>query len=1698
MHERLLPASPNWYCSRSSDTSRNGIFGFGAKNTIYLLDITVSSPAIVGELNGHKERVSGLAFCRHPGQDHLCASTSDDGTVKIWDINDKAVLKEHRSHQGTITALHWSPVEKDLVVSGDEKGIVACYWLNRDDTQTLFPEPRNIFCLTCSPHNGKHIAVGYKDGMVIVMDISRKVEVLHRLRGHDDEIHALAWCPQPGEDPLFGRAEETPEVTNGVAEGAEKGCYLASGSKDQTVRIWSTARGRGVTTLKLPFLKRRGVGVDPSVKERLWLTVHWPKGWPSQVVSSCFGGELVQWDLTKTGKQKWSLLGSSSDGQNHSRIVFNMSSVGLGGRELLLSTSMDREIKCWDLSSLECCWTLPTLGGFVYSLAFSPVGTGCLALGVGDNMIRVWGTLSLQNRYETRAFWQGIRSKVTALSWHPTKEGSLAFGTDDGKVGIYEAYSNKSPQISSTYHRKTVYTVAWGPPVPPMAFGGGDKPSIGLYSCGGEGLILQHDPWKLAGEASDIDELIRDTNNIKHKLSPHTDFCWKPDGKVLAIGNEDGSIEVYHAPDLRQLCSIQQHHKIINVLRWHHQLGSQHLRHLLASGSSNAVIYVHDLSGPTESPPESPVLITEAFRSLAGHTAKITDLAWSPHHDGRLVTVCYDGTAQVWDVLKDEALCNYRGHRGRLLCVQWSPVDPDLVWTGGDDFTAQEWAVSKQEHSKPPRGKKGVELEKKRSQQQKAYAKKKKAAAKAAGKGGVRAGEGKPLNGEGEREVERERGVSDNEEEEEEGETDGTPPPTARSKESSRPADRVVAERVPQEGKTFGNEGKKEMKEERRREKPEIPGKKRKPRSILPLSTSMDHRSKEDLQQDCLCLAEVRFSQGPRACVPGVGEHIQLGLFSDRDALYRMFQEEGRSHEEGGHYECAVYLSLWRGDITGALQAATQRGELTDHLVSIAPMAGYGVWLRTVEAFVKQLCFQEQFLKAASYLLSIHRVYEAVDLLKSQQLYREAIALAKARLQPDDPALTELYSTWASVLERDGHYATAAKCYLATDCAFDAAKVIAKKGDVLSLKTAGRLAAMAGEKELAHSLSLRCAKELAAAADWLGAQEALRTQESLLGFRVMLYTNELLSMRLETGVTKRSCSTSHSWSELGGQDFLCALKAVLQREMGVSENDPERVRSVRQQLQALDSPTDAPNIPTNQVLQCVSQDVTMGLLSCLLGDWGAGLEEVLRGVARCRGAGHFSLLSDTCRLLFPEGPDSVAQYRERLQPQDERGVAAADSLVAWVCYTHLYQHWWSQSADIPDTHHPSASDTHNPSASDTHNPSASDTHNPSASDTHHPSASDTHNPSASDTHNPSASVEPDMQTDTETVVMAGSETVVMARSDTETVVMAGSDTETVVMARSETVVMAGSDTETVVMAGSETETVVMARSETVVMARSDTETVVMAGSDTETVVMAGSETVVMAGSETVVMAGSDTETVVMAGSDTETVVMAGSETVVMAGSDTETVVMAGSETVVMAGSDTETVVMARSDTETVVMAGSDTETVVMAGSDTETVVMAGSDTETVVMAGSDTETAVLSGFGRALLSEPHASLQATQRAVEEVQQQISSLVQQHRLTQTAGDGHTDTHSSTDPQRDANSSLPSLIALVSERHKELAGTPEHIKKYPFPDVLECCLVFLHMDRNSTSVPKLLKEEALGLLQKHGTTASHSKACQKFLN
>lgn len=46
---RVLPASPNWYCSRCSDTSGDGrLFGFAARHRISVLDVSTATPTFHG------------------------------------------------------------------------------------------------------------------------------------------------------------------------------------------------------------------------------------------------------------------------------------------------------------------------------------------------------------------------------------------------------------------------------------------------------------------------------------------------------------------------------------------------------------------------------------------------------------------------------------------------------------------------------------------------------------------------------------------------------------------------------------------------------------------------------------------------------------------------------------------------------------------------------------------------------------------------------------------------------------------------------------------------------------------------------------------------------------------------------------------------------------------------------------------------------------------------------------------------------------------------------------------------------------------------------------------------------------------------------------------------------------------------------------------------------------------------------------------------------------------------------------------------------------------------------------------------------------------------------------------------------------------------------------------------------------------
>ena len=94
----VLLASPNWYCSSVADCSLTKIYAFGARNCVYLLDVSSDKPVFHGQLVGHTERVSSVCFSKHKLHANFVASGSDDKTVKMWDTETKLKLLEHKAH----------------------------------------------------------------------------------------------------------------------------------------------------------------------------------------------------------------------------------------------------------------------------------------------------------------------------------------------------------------------------------------------------------------------------------------------------------------------------------------------------------------------------------------------------------------------------------------------------------------------------------------------------------------------------------------------------------------------------------------------------------------------------------------------------------------------------------------------------------------------------------------------------------------------------------------------------------------------------------------------------------------------------------------------------------------------------------------------------------------------------------------------------------------------------------------------------------------------------------------------------------------------------------------------------------------------------------------------------------------------------------------------------------------------------------------------------------------------------------------------------------------------------------------------------------------------------------------------------------------------------------------------------------------
>ncbi|CAE7549592.1 NLE1 [Symbiodinium pilosum] len=161
-------------------------------------------------LSGHIEAVLCVAFS--PDSTKL-ASGSGDSTVRLWDLNTELPKHTCKGHQNWVLAVAWSPDGSKLASAGMDKIVL-------------------VWCA----QSGKNLAA-LKLGVISL--IERNAE---DLKGHTQPVTGACWQP-------LHVAENFP--------------WLATSSKDTTVRLWDVSVGvclRSLTSHSQPVMQVRWSG----------------------------------------------------------------------------------------------------------------------------------------------------------------------------------------------------------------------------------------------------------------------------------------------------------------------------------------------------------------------------------------------------------------------------------------------------------------------------------------------------------------------------------------------------------------------------------------------------------------------------------------------------------------------------------------------------------------------------------------------------------------------------------------------------------------------------------------------------------------------------------------------------------------------------------------------------------------------------------------------------------------------------------------------------------------------------------------------------------------------------------------------------------------------------------------------------------------------------------------------------------------------------------------------------------------------------------------------------------------------------------------------------------------------------------------------------------------------------------------------
>ncbi len=331
----------------------------------------------------------------------LVATGSEDGTVRLWEVETGKLLHTLSSHTDWVVSIAWSPDGKAIASGASDETVRLWNAETGKLRHILTGQSDTVWSVAWSP-NGELVVSSSYDGVVRLWEPETGT-LYHELKGHSDTIRCVRW--------------------------SSDGILVASSSNDSRICLWEAKTGKLRYKLKGHLRAVWGVEWSPDGK---------------QIASRSDDGIVRLWD-TETGELRYELKG-------HTGAVRCVKWSPSGE---LVTGSVDRTVRVWDTENGTQIRVLEGHTDSVRSLSFS--SDGCfLASYSSSAWMRHNGVVCVW-RCDT---WEGIvvlsdLASTDFVSFHP--RDYLLITPSKKKTGMFIWELNPTLLLNAPLAEETIH-----------------------------------------------------------------------------------------------------------------------------------------------------------------------------------------------------------------------------------------------------------------------------------------------------------------------------------------------------------------------------------------------------------------------------------------------------------------------------------------------------------------------------------------------------------------------------------------------------------------------------------------------------------------------------------------------------------------------------------------------------------------------------------------------------------------------------------------------------------------------------------------------------------------------------------------------------------------------------------------------------------------------------------------------------------------------------------------------------------------------------------------------------------------------------------------------------------------------------------------------------------------------------------------